>query len=652
MPTTYTFLGDYNNQGKYDRMNLDENDIDIKETVSPGILSEIKQLLPERNTVVTTHPDWIRKSDILTQATCEIKLTYISEGAGYKNALSYYVYDINNPPARFGDIDEVFILFPNASSSGSGGQMNTGDTLKLVYEALSYDNISGNKRHATSVNHIFPPGIGIGFIVHANQWKNNGRSSAFLSVGHLMYSSDPNLNPESTAELSNHFVNYQSIVDPTKIIYGIEDIHRNKSYCDHDFNDLTFYLTPSPLESIDPVSYNSTNRQHFSGTILCEDLLNKPNADLDYNDFVAEYEVTENISDDKLLSIVIKIHGMNRGATLTHDFGVVIPNIKGMEGVKIFREEHVTHLDKTTFHHETFNIYGKGTDMVPIVKNTAEFLPHNSSWATNTITGESEIVPSHAILKIVFPTGGIDRSEINNSYFPYKFYLKVFRDDYHMWDLFSDVKYSDVTDEAKAKGVFSRKKILIIPDLVNFCCPIERQPLKHVYYRLLDYLAGDSRFRSWHQPKWARNYLLHSRVDPTDPHICSKLLDDTIASLRSDMLVLPNDTSGSWGEEDIKTVLTSQKCETSDVLKWDDISVSNVEDVAKFIQDFGNMNVKHGDDYKDSGSKNYYIGLTSTQTDQSRTVHSTIAGLSETVELLSSVQTHPFYIVRTDSGSD
>lgn len=643
----YTFLSTYNNYGLYDNINLDEDGNNIFHTVSSDLLDEVNTELSEGTTVVDKHPDWIKKSDIITTDNCEITLTFVNEGAGYKNALSYYVYDLDDPPTRFHDVEDIYIIFPNASKNGSGGQMNTGDTVQLAYEVLSYTT-DNNKRYATSLNYTFPANKGISFVIHANRWQNNGTEQAFLSVGHLMYSSDPVLNPEPTNSLKNHFVNFQSSVEPEKIIYGVEDTLRTRAWCDHDFNDLTFYLTPTPMSAVSPKSYNSTTQQNFKGTILCEDLKNRVNADLDYNDFTMEYEVTENLVDTKITSITIKIQANSRGATLKHDFGVVIPNIKNMSSVKIFREEYITHSDTTTFYDDTASIYNQGTDRVPIIKNTTQFLPHDSTWATNTDTGYPEIVPSYAILRIVFPAGGINRNEINDRYFPYNFYLRVYRDNYYMWDLYSDNEYTDVSSELKGKGISSKKKIFILEDITRFRHPIEKQPLRKAYHKFEKYLVGNMFYQAWYLEKWSREHLLYPAIDHTDSHVWNTLLDKDKEPNRQQLLALSRDNSVDWDETNILSVLESHNLQASSVLDWDDISNDNVEDIIQFIKDFGTLHIKKTGSYIYSSGRMYFISLTSLQTNSSRLVHEQFSGLTETIELLSWTSNYPFFVAKLD----
>ena len=517
----YTFLSTYSNYGYPSNINLDENNFNIQETISSELISEISNTLTSGETIVDTHPDWIRKSSIMTTDTCDIKLTFIGEGAGYKNALSYYIHDIDNPPTRFSDISDIYIIFPNASKSGSGGNMSPGDTIKLAYEVTDYTT-ENNKRFAKDINYIFPKDKGVSFVIHSNQWKNNGTSNSFLRVGHHMYSSDPMLNPEPTEQLKNHFINFKSTTDPTKIIYGAEDILRTKRNCDHDFDDLLFYITPSPIGSIAENTYNSKLKQEFTGSILCEDLLNRENADLDYDDFCAEYNVVECIENDKIISITFTITGLCRGATLDHDFGVVIPKIKNMSGVEIIRETYIKSTNTNTLE---YILNENGSDRIAIIKSTKNFLPSDTIWATNTIDGHVTVLPSYVKMKIIFPGDGVSRSEINNVYFPYNFYLRVYRDDYYMWDLYSDEYYTDVSSDMKAEGINEKKKILLLEGVTGIRYPYEKKPLRVAYYNFLKYLKGDKRYQRWYLTKWAKEYLLYPKIEHTDDYAWNEIFN-------------------------------------------------------------------------------------------------------------------------------
>ena len=66
-------------------------------TALPSILlSEIQGLLPEQVTIFTLHPDFIDDTinpNILLDQPASVSVTFIDEGAGYRNAFGYVTYD-------------------------------------------------------------------------------------------------------------------------------------------------------------------------------------------------------------------------------------------------------------------------------------------------------------------------------------------------------------------------------------------------------------------------------------------------------------------------------------------------------------------------------------------------------------------------------
>lgn len=599
----YIYLSSFDGKGKPFNLNLDENGADIKRVVSQELLNEVSTHLPEGKTVVDIHPDWIRKTVLNVIDTAEMTITFVSEGAGYRNGLSYYVYDPLNPPTRFVDIEEIYIIFPNASAQGSGGSMVAGDTVKLPYKVLSHSNGVG-----TTFDWVFPAGCAVAFVIHANQW-----SGSSLKTGHLMYSSDPVLNPESKSELREHFVNFQSPSDPSIVLYGAEDIRRTVHWCDHDFNDLVFFVTPTPLSSV--TGYNSTTTQRFEGTMFCEDLYNRANADLDYNDLILEYEVIETLSSERVKSIQFTIKGFARGATLDHEFGVVIPNIKTFSSCKIFREEYVTESDTSTVSSITSDIIGNGTDRVPIINRTQAFLP-GSVWATNTIPGDTLAPPSYAKLLIIFPGEGVTREQLNYRYFPYNFYLRVFRGDYHMWDFYSDQTYSDVSTELKNKGIQTKPKMLLLRDVTGVRYPIERQPLRYVYYKLDKYLLGNDFYRAWYHSKWSREHLLFDRVTHTDSHTWNRAVEHHPSQGENGILAIP-------------TSATLESANASRQVIWQDV-VAEPNVFVPLVQDFGRL-----------GLDEDVLALQSEESDGTRTVLVTVSASDGSVLELIQTQEQP-----------
>lgn len=757
MPTKYSFLCDHNNQGKPDNLNIDPRDgSSIFRSATPELLTEINQNLPGGSSkVVNKHPDWIKKSDIYTIADCEISVTFLHEGAGYKNTLAYYVYDRSNPPTRFADIDELIIIIPNASLNGSGGQMSAGDTMQLAYTIdsdTSYGGPGGKQKNIMqTATWVFPPNKGIGWVCMSNRWKANGTSGAHVSYGSIMYSSDPILNPESTLAKRSHCVNYQSQVEPDRIINGFEDIHRDRSWCDHDFNDLVFCVNSNPIEAIDPISYNSTTKQTFQGMILCEDLKDRPRIDYDYNDLTLRYKTVETLNGTKIKNIVVELEGLTRGATLNHDFGVVLPGIHETDA-KLYVETYVAPTSTprtlptctTTVTLDGYNLQpsriiesgqgicidGDGTyagsltvrsgghvvvrgnatiagsvtvdsgatywksettgfigsmsmngttvyydepvtspavvtkknltpllqtklknkyDYIPIITDTKSFLPNGSIWATNTLRDDDNVAPSWAKLRIIFPGEGVSRSSLGSRTFPYNFYLRPYRtEDGPSYLLDSDTNYTDVSQEMLDAGVTSKKKLMILENVVQYLNPIERYPVRYVYHKFISYHKGDPRYKAWYLPKYARdgktyplaeydaytnwNTMLDQSKDP-----CTDLFQ--VMDLNIDNL--PND----FNDTEMSVLLSKSNYTSSDLVDWTDLdSLQKTEDVIGLVTTFGDCYVTKDSNYKDpSLNVSYKVTLTVGEND---VVHSSLAGVSETVYLVNSDTTAEHTLVK------
>lgn len=647
--TLYTYLSSFNNYGKPVNLNTSRTDgSDIKEAISQAFIDEVNTNLAEQNKVTNTHPDWIKKSDLYTMEECELSVTFVHEGAGYKNVLAYYVYDKLNPPTRFSDVEEIIIVFPNASLNGSGGQLEKGDTVQIPYSVDSVTTDNRNRRIMSTATWLFPADVGVSWVCMSDRWRYNGSSYATVATGHMMYSSDPILNPESTLTKRNHCVNYRSEVDDTKIVNGFEDIHRDKSWCDHDFNDLVFYATATPPTAIDPVCYNSTTQQTFKGTILCEDQWNKNavpggnnDIDNDYNDLSLYYNIVETLSETKIKNLCFKLEVFSRGATYDHDFGIVIPNIKNTNA-KIYRETYTSSTNTTTLTNITNNIIGK-TNNVPIISDTKVFFPDTSVWATNTISGTDIIEPSWVKLRIVFPGDGVERSELDDISFPYNFYLKSwFIQESQVKTrhiLYSKNLYSDVPSSSSSLGIVNRPKILILENVTEFRVPIEKQRVSYVYHKYNSYLAGNNKFLAWYLPRYARENLLYPLVDAEDTHSWNNMMDYTKNPSEKHYFTVPlefGSSSYEWNDTEIQEELSNHGFNTTDILDWDDIDTSSrINEVVNMITNFGPHHVIKSGLYKTGENKNFYVSITSLQTNPNRTVHATHVGTNETLELLS-----------------
>ncbi|MGL2994833.1 DUF4114 domain-containing protein [Flavobacterium sp. TSSA_36] len=215
----YKFLGSYTSDGT-------PMYFDTKDVVNAATLALVSNSLPENYPVPTYNPQYISSgydTNIVVTKPADVWVTFVSEGAGYRNVLGFYTYDINNPPTAAPSSSDITIIFPNVSGQGSGGSLLAGDKVKIG---------------------TFPAGTGIGWVLLANAWNGSA-----VTNGLWRLFSDTRFNPEGTASLRQHNV---LLNDPTnqRILLGFEDIRRDYGNCDQDFNDAIFYITANPYDAI------------------------------------------------------------------------------------------------------------------------------------------------------------------------------------------------------------------------------------------------------------------------------------------------------------------------------------------------------------------------------------------------------------------
>ena len=288
----YTFLGTFNSQGVPDYLELESDEIDAE------FLYDVNQSLPERDPVPSAHPEYLAEgteTDVKLKEEADIWVTFVHEGAGYRNVLGFYTYDIDNPPATPDDIAELNVIFPNTSFNGSGGGLSSGDKVKIGrYEA----------------------GTGIGWFIVANGW--NGST---VGDGKNIFYSNPDFNPEGDPSLKQHNVLLKD-EGRNLVLLGFEDLKRDV-YSDEDFNDAVFYITASPFSAIEgdnlrrvtseqedsdgdgivdvfddyPNDANKAFKNYYPnentfGTLAFEDLW-PSKGDYDFNDLVVDYQFNQ-----------------------------------------------------------------------------------------------------------------------------------------------------------------------------------------------------------------------------------------------------------------------------------------------------------------------------------------------------------------------
>lgn len=209
--TTYKTLSPFDASGKPETM-------ETPDVVSAGLLNFLHTTLPEHVNLETTHPELLATTaigDIIVTQKTELHATFVSEGAAYANAIAFYTYPTNNPPASAADIKVITYIFPNA---GANTTLVAGDKVDIG---------------------SFDAGTSVGFVLMKNAWDPTIKN---LDTDVVHYCSDDVLNPEVDPKLKKHAVllNY---TPESKTLIGFEDVDRTYAGCDNDFNDIVFYIS-------------------------------------------------------------------------------------------------------------------------------------------------------------------------------------------------------------------------------------------------------------------------------------------------------------------------------------------------------------------------------------------------------------------------
>ncbi len=318
----YTYLSGFDNQGV-------PAELELPDVIEQNLLDDVNASLPERSRVPNTNPQFLSNSSetsmVLTDLA-DVWVTFVSEGAGYRNALGYYSYPLGDEPASVDDIVAHNIIFPNVSMVGSSGGLVPGDRVYLGR---------------------FPPNTVVSWFVVANGWNGSG-----VGDGNNIFYSEPSFNPESSS-LNTHVVQLYDSAREINFL-AFEDLRRDQN-SDDDFNDAVFYARANPVESIELTNVvalipandedgdgindelddfpfdtnlafnNFSPSANLSGVLAFEDLW-PSQGDYDFNDLVVSYSY--NLITNAL-NQVARIEGTftidNIGGALKNGFGLVLP---------------------------------------------------------------------------------------------------------------------------------------------------------------------------------------------------------------------------------------------------------------------------------------------------------------------------------------
>ncbi|MBK9401930.1 MAG: LruC domain-containing protein [Bacteroidetes bacterium] len=499
------YLGTWNSQGVPNYMEP------VRDIVSSDLLSRINYSLPERQPVPLAHPEYIAintASNLEITQTADVWMTFVHEGAGYRNSIGYYKYHKNNPPASTSDITNIHIVFPNLSYQNSGGGLVSGDKVYL-----------GN----------CGPDSMIGFVLLADAFSINNSQ---VGNGNGQYYSNDDLNPETTSSLRSHNVLLWDAVEE-KMIIAFEDLHRGAG-SDDDFNDALFYVTTNPSAAISTNRVNPTANPNDTDGDGVDDLYDEYPLDFDlaYNDyypsantfgylafedlwpFRGDYDMNDLLigyrmnsirnANNEVIQIQSKIFVKAAGGSFQHGFGIELPIppsfIESVNG-PILTENFI-------------NVNGNGTEagqtnaVVVVFDNSTAVAPRPAGYYINTEPG-SPVVASDTIRLAIRFISGISPATLGTA--PYNPFLisnkrrgyEIHMANYEPTDLADPALFNtgqDRTNQAMGRYYKSDRNL---PWCINipgeYGIVIEKAQIMDAYLKFADWSqSGGTLYNNWY----------------------------------------------------------------------------------------------------------------------------------------------------------
>lgn len=486
--TLFTYMGSMNSDGVPSYL-LKKGDV-----VSQDILKTVNASLPEGRPVPQYNPEYISSTtntNIVLKDSAEVWVTFVHEGAGYRNAVGYYSYPTNKPPTKASDIVKKNIIFPNASFIGSGGGLKTGDKVSL-----------GN----------FSAGTTIGWFLVPDGWVPSQK--AVSDYYHPIRYSDKNLNTFTTDAYRSHTV---LLADNARqlLLLGFEDLDRPSG--DNDFNDAVFYATASPYSAIattnlvetkpygkdtdgdgvpdeqdaapnDPtyafVQYSPSLSQY--GTLAFEDSY-PSQGDYDLNDMVIDHQFELRLNAaNKVTSMRAKLILRAMGASYRNGFGFELPispsNIASVTGALL--KNNIVKLNSNGTE------AGQTNAVIMAFDNGFDLMSAPGGGFVNTEKDKPLIKPDTVKLVINFSTPPTV-AELGDA--PYNPFIFVNRDrsrEIHLAGYkptsLANLKLFGTADDDSGTGKYYQTKSNLpwgIQLPTSFAYPIEKEPINKAYLK-------------------------------------------------------------------------------------------------------------------------------------------------------------------------
>jgi len=515
---TYTYLGSYSNTG------VPEYLVTPRDEITQSFLEDLNATLPESKKLPQSHPEYLAKgneADIVLKEEADIWITFVHEGAGYLNALGYYVYNKENPPKSIQEIKQHRVVFPNVSFSGSGGGLRSGDKVFLGR---------------------FKAGEALGWFLVPNGWSN-GKVS-----GSKIYYSEPSFNPEKADDKKQHTV---LVYDAKRgrLLLGFEDMNREGG-SDDDFNDAVFYVTANPVKAVDvsrvPPMDTPSDRDKDGisdifddypddpslafdyfypaegkfGSIVVEDLW--PGlGDFDFNDLVVDFNFNQKADPkNRVKEMTIQLKTRAIGASFRNGFGFqlavspeMVESVKGnnLKGEYIKLESNGVESNQSKA-------------VIIAFEDAYDVLRYGGSGTGVNVLPEKDYTePSVQSIEVVF-SKPLSLSELGEA--PYNPFLivdgnrerEIHLSGYQPTELVNRVYFGqsqDATDPSKGWFYRTQNNLVWMLELPSsFEYMIERQDLLKGYTKFASWaISGGTRDADWYEnkPNYRVEKLLYKR---------------------------------------------------------------------------------------------------------------------------------------------
>lgn len=255
----------------------DATDTLVNIELPSGLVTEVQTALPERQDVNQAYLNTSYNPNITFEDDAHVAVTFLDEGAGYRNSLGYFTYTNDTFTAlTFGEIDTdrdgyvrinelkaidgvgASMIFNNVSEVGGGGNLLPGDTVTLG--GASITNVNGTQFDMTGGS-TFGEGTQMGFFLLQNAYMGAGRSQnvkgwdvpgldpiALYTIDYLNPENSTDSTIDNAGAYSRHVAMMNSLSADNDIIMGFEDLIRPGG--DNDFNDAVFRIRTDPADAM------------------------------------------------------------------------------------------------------------------------------------------------------------------------------------------------------------------------------------------------------------------------------------------------------------------------------------------------------------------------------------------------------------------